>query len=247
MTGSMRGVVVFGFARTFVTISSRCCFARRPSHQMRASPIQPFSVSHGAIYGATRAVHDRDPRDARRELHGRQPQDQQQHGRAEQPERRTRGRRRRFGRECRRPSRAAAATESAASRAPSSWQSRARSRPRARSAAAVRATRSPRNRNTPGDEHEDRETGRPTRRTARTRRRRTMRRPAPCGSSTASSPPATLNAGVDRAVAQRARASRITLKPASTQNADSRRPLMRGTKKASNGVLALALFKLRGS
>jgi hypothetical protein len=39
----------------------------------------------------------------------------------------------------------------------------------------------------------------------------------------------------------------MRLKPANTQNAASRRPRMRGTKKASKTVLALALFKLNSS
>ena len=52
MTGSMRGAVVFGFARTLLTISWRCCFARRPSSQMRAS-VEPD-------------VERRDARDTRR-------------------------------------------------------------------------------------------------------------------------------------------------------------------------------------
>ena len=82
----MRGAGAFGFARTLLTTSWRCCFARRPSNQMRASPIHTLSSSERPVDGAAGAIHDRDPRHARRERHGREPQHEQQHGRAEHAE-----------------------------------------------------------------------------------------------------------------------------------------------------------------
>ena len=86
-TGSMRGAGALRLrphlAHDLLPLLLR---ATAGPSQMRASPIHTFSSASPAVHGAAGAIHDSDPRHARRERHGREPQHEQQHGRAEQAE-----------------------------------------------------------------------------------------------------------------------------------------------------------------